>query len=1495
MEERPVATSTRHLLPFDRLDPEVFERLCLWLVCSEGYRRPQHYGLAGSDGGHDVIAFRGVDGAEELWSFQCKRVRSLRPAQVVEAVTNVDAVGMPAALRGVVFVTTCAVSKLAREEGRRVAAARGLECEFWAVSELDRAVKQHPEIVCEFFAHDNNGRDTAPAPPTSWLLMSWWRSVASAAERRPTFLEVRPLDLELLRQPSWVVPQPDPRHGPVATEDDADASLSVVDHPSTRQRERADVCEWESLRRGRRDRRLVVVGDAGFGKSFVLRGEASRAAERALDGLHTGETLRQSAEWPIWCRLDALATHLSEGEPFWCAVTRASVAHAGGAVNGAALATLVTLVEQRIADGGRVLLLLDALDEVTADHRPSLDLALAAHTASDHVSAIITTRPAGVTNPFGSGRASEFELTGFGSQEVARFVTGWFAGRDDLAQRLQQHLVGHPRLASMARVPLLCAFVCLASDPAVGPDTQLPTSRGELYHTVVTRLLRRPWREHLPQPGEGIIETRRRLLTRIAWYFAHDGAAWRDVMPIGELLDQIRAGCDDIGWTTPSPDAGPLVHAERELDQLGEVLVSAGGREGADRMFVHRTLQEFLVASHLANHESDLEPLGLLTSRRWLQPDWHEVIPTTASLLPRSSAVALVQDIAHDRPDTAFEGTYLAAQCLAELPATVDDCGIIERLAVLAPRLRAIRLLQALPHPAARQALARLVVRDLKPRPTWQQGAAEQFLFIVAEDGGLHRGASQAVEELLSRGDREMRRVMLGLIRDSRAHNNVRLWAAQLLGPNDDEARELLLTFVVDPELELSVRSQAAQILGPHVPQAHALLLDTARSSEEWAELLACLPRNADIETLSTYVARLVKVGGSFGRVWPSVIKDAARRILAVHGDRGCQAISAVLEMLGPSEKAVLPLAEALALVDPRRAAPYLAQVLRDGRNSEEVRAQAAQALPLHLTGMVHCLTAVVTHPAAPVEVRVAAAGSLARSGDLTARTALLRVLTDGRSDQAVRVAAAAALRARANTGTRSEIVAIATSQRTGGWIRLAALAALEKGDPVAHATCVELLVDTRAPDDLRAAAARALHATGLPRALDVLRRFLAPPYVTPEALQSVVLRLAPEADALLARIEADSLPHRSATGAGLSTLVGRAKVAALGLLIEIAADPQTSSEHRALLSDFLDPSREEVVLLLVHLLGTPECSERTRAAAVLALAKSSDDRTLEALLRFLEWPSWMHWRLADLLGASDEAASRFAVEAVLLQKKPGGTVPDVAVKLLAKINTAAAREALLHVVRLGMTGGCGDTIASSQAATALGPEVADARALLIAGLPCTLDALSDCADRDVIEAMVGFLSDLNSGADNRVSVAKALAQRAPDHAHQLLDALRALPPEDKGFDIADQELPALLAPLANSQHRAKLLELAISGAHPQARHAAIEALILCGDEGAQGAVTAATVRRPVEMESAFVRAVHSWARGKSSQEIESLRRRTAQAQAALEIAVGLQEYLATP
>jgi hypothetical protein len=153
---QPPVTRTIHPLPFDKLSPHDFERLCLWLVEREGYEHAEHLGAAGSEQGRDVVAWR--DG--RLWAFQCKRVRTFGPS---DAHAEIDKIlSLPSDQRpvGLVFVVTCNVSANTREQA--LARLGDIECHFWTGTELDEKVKQHPDIVQEFFLP----LAPTPAPPS---------------------------------------------------------------------------------------------------------------------------------------------------------------------------------------------------------------------------------------------------------------------------------------------------------------------------------------------------------------------------------------------------------------------------------------------------------------------------------------------------------------------------------------------------------------------------------------------------------------------------------------------------------------------------------------------------------------------------------------------------------------------------------------------------------------------------------------------------------------------------------------------------------------------------------------------------------------------------------------------------------------------------------------------------------------------------------------------------------------------------------------------------------------------------------------------------------------------------------------------------------------------------------------------------------------------------------------------------------------------------------
>ena len=151
---KPPIYSTNKPLPFNDLSPLEFERMCLWLVEREGYLRPQHLGEGGSEQGRDVVAYKPTDAGDELWYFQCKRVKKIGASGLRKEVDKILALIEQEPDKrpvGIIFVITCDVPAAARDKTKEFCREHNLACHFWAWSELDLRTKKHRHVVQEFF------------------------------------------------------------------------------------------------------------------------------------------------------------------------------------------------------------------------------------------------------------------------------------------------------------------------------------------------------------------------------------------------------------------------------------------------------------------------------------------------------------------------------------------------------------------------------------------------------------------------------------------------------------------------------------------------------------------------------------------------------------------------------------------------------------------------------------------------------------------------------------------------------------------------------------------------------------------------------------------------------------------------------------------------------------------------------------------------------------------------------------------------------------------------------------------------------------------------------------------------------------------------------------------------------------------------------------------------------------------------------------------------
>ena len=452
-QSQPHITGTTHTLPFDKLSPRDFERLCLWLVEREGYERAEHLGAAGSEQGRDIVAWH--EGT--LWAFQCKRVQRFGPKDALAEVEKVLALPQNQRPVGLVLLVTCDVSVNTREKARARCAGE-MECHFWAGTELDEKVKQHPDILQEFFA-----------PPSRTTQIGEVIGPVHAGSG----------DITVVYQGAEVtIPSPEAvaRHRAALRERlEAEARARWGGMPAYIQEEGAtlpiEASPYQTGRLGPRENllrmlhaadRLLVLGEPGSGKTVSLERlawELCAGPEPTVpvlvrlfhyDGTPLAAWVRALLQETGCLRLDderALAAFLKEG-------------------------------------GSRCIFLFDGLNEVSPPYRDRLTGELVRWMAAYPRHPVILT-----------SRAQD-ELWRRLRGEVGRAVVVQTIGDEQARAYLVEHLNERgddlygrldERLRALARTPLILWLIKEAG--AAGES--VPGNRGDLYARFVSRMLRR--------------------------------------------------------------------------------------------------------------------------------------------------------------------------------------------------------------------------------------------------------------------------------------------------------------------------------------------------------------------------------------------------------------------------------------------------------------------------------------------------------------------------------------------------------------------------------------------------------------------------------------------------------------------------------------------------------------------------------------------------------------------------------------------------------------------------------------------------------------------------------------------------------------------------------------------------------------------------------------------------------------------------------------------
>lgn len=447
-------------------------------------------------------------------------------------------------------------------------------------------------------------------------------------------------------------------------------------------------------------RRLVLVGDAGSGKTTFVNYVAYSLAEALADGTPPPLPDALHGALPVRLLLRYVAHQIPENGTRGCADLLWQALRADAAERlGEAAADRVVLALQRrlLSDGG--LVLLDGLDEVpeAARRRRCLLESIQEFVAglpADRSRILLTARPYAYADPrWHLAGFPVLALAPFDREQVERFVDRWHlavrpalgwdrATAEARARRLSGALFQRERayLADLAARPLLLTLMATLHSSW----GQLPDDRADLYEETVKLLLSR-WQEHrrIEGPDGRILEepglacalklgepTIRAALEKLAFriHQRQGGEAERADAPAdissGEVLSVLTPLLPD--------DVNPKVLLNYLEQQAG---LLTGRREGV-YAFPHRSFQEYLAVCHLANSEPDFA--ARLRDLVWQDLDWWREAFLLGVGKKRQGglgdAVNVVNTLVPEKPDDVdaptprhWQAAALAGEALLEL------------------------------------------------------------------------------------------------------------------------------------------------------------------------------------------------------------------------------------------------------------------------------------------------------------------------------------------------------------------------------------------------------------------------------------------------------------------------------------------------------------------------------------------------------------------------------------------------------------------------------------------------------------------------------------------------------------------------------------------------------------------------------------------------------------------------------------------------------------
>jgi HEAT repeat protein len=412
--------------------------------------------------------------------------------------------------------------------------------------------------------------------------------------------------------------------------------------------------------------RLVVLGDPGYGKSWLLQFEARHRAVQQAKELRARRIDLEALCLPILVRLDQIAPYCQKtGE----GVEQALADLLKKAAGKSPPFDLVAFLTEKLQNG-QCMLLFDAWDEVPGEQRAKCATAL--HEFFKRYKkpkVLLSSRIVGYSGkPLPDGK--EVELLGFDRKQQAALVKIWYGENEKAIADFIQASQSQPNIRYLLRIPLMLNLaLCCHQYHKTRPNVDrrhnfFPTRRVELFEHCLWGFLTL-W--HQEKKKGSLIDDQKieAWLDQLALAAFNLSAKEQELFTAKEFLAALNSENTPETWSFL-----------QTLQQRG-VLVRFRDELNPQLMFLHRAFQECLCARHLKNliESTAIKPKmrqrqqeqGWRIVEEWSwNPDRDIILELLAGQLDEPRP--MLELLADASTDGYFRGRLvLAAKCLAEI------------------------------------------------------------------------------------------------------------------------------------------------------------------------------------------------------------------------------------------------------------------------------------------------------------------------------------------------------------------------------------------------------------------------------------------------------------------------------------------------------------------------------------------------------------------------------------------------------------------------------------------------------------------------------------------------------------------------------------------------------------------------------------------------------------------------------------------------------------